>query len=293
MDNPRLEYKTVINDSGDPGYVNRILVGTPTTGSVRVEWVQARTGLMVPVNWSWVTMYEFVNGYMPLRYQVDDAQNLIVDMAIQKDFQWLLFWEHDNIPMPDALIRLNVYMREASHPVVSGLYYTRSIPSEPLIFRGKGTGAYYDWNFGDKIYCDGVPTGFLLVHVGLLKAMWDEAESYMIHGQMIRRVFRTPRDIWHDPETGFYNTISGTSDLDWSTRVIEGDYMRKAGWGKYVDNLPDKRYPFLVDTEIFNWHINPDGQRFPPTMPQKEEPKGLPTLGISVADEIGLDEKLI
>lgn len=214
-------------------------------------------------------MYEFLNGYMPLRYQVDDAQNLIAQFAIEKDFQWLLLWEHDNVPQPDALMRLNQYMREASAPVVSGLYFTRGQPSEPLIFRGRGLGAYYDWQPGDVVYADGVPTGFLLVHVGLLRAMWEESEPYMVKGQQTRRVFRTPRDVWHDPETGFYNTISGTSDLDWCARVIAGDYMRKAGWGTYVDGLPDPRYPFLVDTNIWTWHIQPDGQRYPAEWPPR------------------------
>lgn len=269
MSEPRMEYKTIVNDSGDPGYVNRILVGTPATGSVRIEWVQARFGQVIPVNWSWVQMYEFLNGYMPLRYQVDDAQNLIVKFAIEKDFQWLLLWEHDNVPLPDALVRLNRYMTEASAPVVSALYFTRGQPTEPLLFRGRGLGAFWDWKPGDLVYCDGVPTGFLLIHVGLLKAMWEDAEPYMVKGQQTRRVFRTPRDVWHDPESGFYNTISGTSDLDWCTRVINGDYMRKAGWGDYVDGLPDPKFPFIVDTNIFTWHIQPDGQRYPGEWPPK------------------------
>jgi hypothetical protein len=39
--------------------------------------------------------------------------------------------------------------------------------------------------------------------------------------------------------------------------------MRKAGSGEYVDNLPDPRYPFLVDTNIKCGHIDPDGHQYP------------------------------
>jgi len=270
LDKPALEYRTIVNDSNDPGYVNRLMVGTAVTGLVRIEWLQARTGQVIPVNWSWVQMYEYMNGYMPYRYQVDDAQNLIVKYAIEKDFQWLLLYEHDNVPLPDALIRLNEYMTTAKAPVVSGLYYTRSEPSEPLIFRGRGTGAFTNWEMGDRVYADGVPTGFLLIHVGVLRAMWDESEPYTLRGQDTRRVFETPRKNWYDPETMAWNTQSGTSDLEWCSRVIKGDYLRKAGWGEYVDALPDPRYPFIVDTNIFSWHINPDGNRFPAQMPVRK-----------------------
>lgn len=271
MSEPRLEYKTIIQDSADPGYVNRLIVGTAVTGNVRIEWVQARIGQIVPVNWSWVQMWEFLNGYMPYRYQVDDAQNLIVKYALEKDFQWLLLWEHDNVPMPDALIRLNEYIINASAPVVSGLYYTRGEPSEPLVFRGRGTGSYRDFKMGERVYVDGIPTGFVLIHCGLLRAMWDDSEEYEVKGQRTRRVFNTPRHTWFDPEQQAWNTQQGTSDLEWSTRVIQGDYLRKAGWGKYVDNLPDQRYPFIVDTELFTWHIQPDGTKYPFQLPAREK----------------------
>lgn len=256
---PVRPFKTVINDSGDPGYVNRLMVATPTTGLVRIEWVQSRYGQVIPTNWSHVQMLQFMDTYIPVRYQVADAQNLIVKEAVSKDFEWLLLWEHDTCPPPDACIRLDRYMSDEKTPVVSGLYYTRSFPSDPLIYRGRGTGTYRDWKMGDEVWCDGVPTGFLLIHTGILRAMWDESPEYAINGQITRRVFDTPRNLWFDPESQQYNAVTGTSDLDWCTRVMEGDYFRKAGWHEYAD----KEYPFLVDTNIFCRHVDPNGQSYP------------------------------
>jgi hypothetical protein len=94
---PVRELRTVVLDSGDPGYVNRLLIGTASTGSVRMEWVAARYGQIVPVNWSMVTVNQFINSFIPLRYQVADAQNLIVREAVQKDFEWLFLLEHDTL----------------------------------------------------------------------------------------------------------------------------------------------------------------------------------------------------
>ncbi len=307
MSNPVGEYRTVVDDSGNPGYVNRILIGVPVTGLVRIEWVQGRFGQLIPMNWSQVEMFQFLDGYMPLRFQVDEAQNLITKVAIEKEFEWVLLYEHDVIPPPDAFIKLNQYMREAKYPVVSGLYFCRSFPSEPLAFRGRGNGAFCDFKLGEKVWCDGVPTGFLLIHTSVLKAMWEESEPYDLRlstGMVTtRKVFSTPRDQWHDPEQGdWYNTASGTSDLAWCSRVIEGDYLRKAGWGAFVDSLPDARFPFLLDTGLFCRHINPDGGVFPPPEvvaqyarppePPAPAPCAPPALGVSVADGVQAEGKM-
>ena len=254
MDN----YKVEIEDSGNKNYNNRILIGTATTGLVRIEWVQGRYGQLIPINWSQVQYIETIPGYYPLRYLVADAQNLIVHVALERDFEWLLLWEHDNIPAPDALMRLNDYMREKKVPVVSGLYYTRSRPSYPLIFKGRGNGPFMDFKLGDLVWCDGVPNGFLLVHCSIFREMAKDAEEYLVKNRPIKRIFITPRE-YIKYENGDVNTIEGTSDLDWSSRIIKGNYLAKAGWQEYQD----KEFPFLIDTNIFCKHINPDGEVFP------------------------------
>lgn len=256
-------YQTEIreNDSGVPAK-QRIFVGTASTGNVRIEWVQARFGQIVPTNWSWIQMYQFMTpgSFMPLGYQVDDAQNLICAQAIQGDYEWLLLYEHDMLPAPDVLVRLNEYMKRGDVPVVSALYFTRSHPAEPLIYRKQGSGAFEDFDIGDLVWCDGVPTGMLLIHMGIIKAMWDESEEYSLGSLTLRRVFQTPVVAFFDPETAHYHTTSGTSDLAWCKRVMEGGYLAKAGFPEYQD----LEYPFLVDTSIICQHIEATGEQFPP-----------------------------
>jgi len=256
---PVRPYRTIIQDSGDPGYINRLMIATPTTGLVRIEWVQARYGQTIPVNWSFVQMNQYLNTFIPLRYQVADAQIMIVKAFIEQDMEWLLLIEHDTIMPPDALLRFNTYIREEKVPIVSGLYYTRSRPSEPLVFRGRGNSFFGDWELGDKVWCDGVPTGCLLVHGGILREMWNDSEEYAIGPHTTRRVFNTPQKAWFDPEHLQFNAQTGTSDLEWCTRIMKGNYFEKAGWHDYAD----KEFPFLIDTEIFCRHINPDGEMFP------------------------------
>jgi len=257
--NPVRQYRTIVQDSGDPGYVNRLLVATPTTGLVRIEWVAARYGQIIPTNWSMVTMQQYMDSYIPLRYQVADAQNMVAKEVVERDYEWLLLIEHDVVLPPDAFIRINEYIRKAEVPVMSGLYYTRSRPSEPLIYRGRGTSFYSDWEMGDLVWCDGVPTGILLIHGGIIRAMWEESAEYSVGGNITRRVFDTPRNLWFDPESNQVNATQGTSDLDWCTRVMKGDFFTKSGWTDYTD----REYPFLVDTNIFCRHIEMNGIQYP------------------------------
>ena len=260
--NPVRETKTIINDSGQ-SYVNRIMIGTAATGLVRVEWMAARYSQIIPMNWSQVQYMQYMSSYIPLRYQVDDAQNLIVREFLQKDFEWLFLLEHDVVIPDNTLVILNQYMRDAKIPVVSGLYYSRSRPSDPLVFRGRGTGVHTDFKLGDLVWCDGVPTGCLLIHRSILDVMWGESPEYMIRmpdgsAQVTRRVYWTPRDL--NVDNGMHSVVSGTSDLDWCTRIMDDDVFNKAGW---KDFCPDTRWPFLVDTNIFCRHINMNGEQFP------------------------------
>lgn len=267
-ENPKIEYRQIVDDSGNPGYMNRVMIGTATTGLVRIEWVGARYNVTVPVNWSQVEMTHQIPTYMPLRYQVAEAQNMIVREALfprghEGSFEWLLLIEHDVVIQPNTFLLFNEYLQKKTAPIVSGLYYTRGNPSVPLVFRGRGNGTYEDWELGDVVYCDGIPTGLLLIHTSILKLLWDDSPEYAAFGSITRRVFDTPRNQWTDPQTGMLGMRSGTSDLEFCNRIMEGDYIRKAGWEKYWDELEDQRYPFICDTRIFARHINNNGEQFP------------------------------
>lgn len=244
---------------------NRLLIGTPSTGLVRMEWVLSRYGQVIPVNWSATDAIQWISTFAPMQYLVADAQNLICRTIVEKNFQWLLLIESDNLLPPDAFLRINAYIREATIPVMSGLYFTKSDPAEPLLFRGRGTSYYTNWKMGDKVWVDGVPTGFLLVHGDLIRAMWKESAEYVINGQSTRRIFDCPEKVWYDPESGATHGLIGTSDLAWCERVIKEKFFEKSGWKEFQK----KEFPFLVDTNIFVRHIDESGRQFPLQNPKE------------------------
>jgi hypothetical protein len=249
---------------------NKILIGTPTLGIVRFEWSANRWGQIIPCNWQ--------TGHLPIGMPgvyhvkasgvlgclVADAQNVIVQEVIEKDYEWLFLHEDDVLIPPDLFLKLNDYMREGEIPVISGLYYTKSEPSEPVVYRGRGNSYYGNWKRGDKVWVDGVPTGCLLINASILKLMYDDAEEYTVKFpgliRKVRKVFESPRRVWQDPETGYLNSNVGTSDLFWCDSVIKGDYLKKAGYAK----IARRKYPFLVDTTILCKHIDlHSGKQFP------------------------------
>jgi hypothetical protein len=264
------DFKIPNIDKSDTGlWQKRVLIFTPTLGSVRMEWVQARYAQITPTNWSFVDIIQFLNPYVPIGYQLPDAQNLMAKNVVEGDYEWVVYIESDNVLPNDAFLRFNQYINEQNIPVVSGLYWIKAPITEPLLYRGRGTSYFKDWKLGDRVWVDGIPFGFRLEHASLIKAAWKESEEYEIGGIKTRRVFKQPSASWYDKDKGGMVSTGGTTDLEWCRRIIEEKLFQKAGWPEFQK----KKYPFLVDTNIFVKHITPDGVMYPLAVPSRFIPE--------------------
>ena len=245
-----------------------ILIGTPTLGTVRIEWYNAMAGLVAPPNWATVRS-------TPTGYMVPDAQNMLVDTVLRGMFRALLLIEDDTVPPPHALIEFDRWFwkmeRKKAPPVVSGLYHIKGsaevrhgkrggiqlLGPEPLAYRGSGSRAYRDWQPGDVIWVSGVPTGALLLHRSILEAWAREAdvEMYTLAGYPfpLRRIFQQPSHVWIDPENHQAHVSSGTSDLWWSAETIKRGMLAKAGWPRRFSARP---FPYVIDTGLRFDHID-------------------------------------
>ena len=242
-----------------------IMVATPTLGIIRMEWALARFGQAIPTNWS-CSSAVLTNGVIPKGYLVADGQNIAVKSFLEDGHEWLFFVEDDVILPLNTFMHLNKnYIFKKEVPIVSGLYYLKARPSEPVLYRGRGNGAFYDFKIGDLVWADGVPTGCLLIHRSILELMWNESEEYIAFATSrnpvkTRKVFETPNSVYFNPEAHTFNLGGGTSDLNWCSRIIEENVLKRAGWPK----IARKKYPFLCDTNIFCKHINLEtGEQYP------------------------------
>jgi hypothetical protein len=238
-------------------WVNRILIAVPSTGLVRMEWVLSRYGQVVPTNWSHVEFIQWLNNYVPMEYLLPDAENLIAKQVVERDFEWLFMIESDNLIPPNTFIKLNEYMLEKKVPIVSGLYFTKSEPPEPILYRGRGTGYFKDFKIGDKVWVDGIPFGCVLIHGDIIKTLWAESPEYKVGNEITRRVFEMPDKQWGKGDE--IGSMRGTTDLAFYSRIIKDKIFEKSGWGEYQN----KKYPFLVDTSILVEHIDQQGRKYP------------------------------
>ena len=258
-----------IDKNLNPNWTKRVLIFTPTRGTVRMEWVMARYGQIIPTNWSFVDMRQFLSPYVPIEYQLADAQNLLAKKVVEDDYEWIIYIEDDNLVPESLFLKFNEYINEGKIPVVSGIYWTKSNPSEPVLYRGRGNSYYGDWKLGDKVWVDGIPFGCRLEHAGLLKAAWENSSEYMVGNQLTRRVFDQPSMVWYDEEKGGMVSKAGTTDLAWCTRIKEEKLLEKAGFPE----LQKMDYPYLVDTTIFVRHIDSNGRVYPDKVPEKFIPQ--------------------
>lgn len=248
----------------------RLLIFTLSRGLVRMEWVHGRYGQIIPTNWSMVEMVQFLSPYVPVGYQLADAQNLMAKKVVEDGYEWVLYIEDDNVMPPDTFRRMNEYMIEGKIPVVSGLYFTKSQPPEPIVYRGSGNGYFDKFKLGDLVWADGVPFGCRLESGALIRAAWENSPEIIIAGEKTRQVFSQPQAIFDSAKGKINETIGGTTDLAWCKRIMEEDLFTKAGFPEFSK----KKYPFLVDTNIFVQHIDQSGVRWPMEIPLKYKPDG-------------------
>lgn len=244
----------------------RIMIGIPMTGNLRAEWVLARYGQVIPCNWSQVDCIHWLDQWSPIGFLVADARNVIATACVEQGFSWLFFVDHDTILPPDTILKFNDRMLKADVPIISGLYFTKSVPSEPLVYRGRGNSYYNKWKLGDEVWVDAVPNGCTLIHASILKVLYDESEEYEVKGHKVRRIYETPARSYFDPETNSWFNSVGTEDLEFCSRVQRDNIFKKAGWPKFQR----KKYPFLIDTSIFCKHIDNNGVQYPANGEEQE-----------------------
>jgi hypothetical protein len=237
----------------------RLLISVPLTGVVRAEWMLARYGQGIPTNWSQVEIIQWMDQYSPMGYLVADARNAAIDYCIKGNFEWLLFIDHDVILPRDCFSKMNRWMMKGTVPIVAGLYFTKSMPAEPLMYREYGSCYFMDWKLGDEVWVAATGLGCNLIHRSLLEVIYQDSDEYKMGGQTARRVFETPSNTFYDAETKHWHTEGGTEDIFFFKRLKNENIYKRAGWPQ----IQKKQWPVLCDTSIFCQHITFDGVQYP------------------------------
>ena len=140
-----------------------LVIGIPTLyRPVTIEWALALRGQVPPINFN-------ANMMIVPHQQVADARNQICEAAVAQKAKYVFFIGDDTEPPLHALKQL--IFRAENTPdagVIGGIYFTKSDPPSPLVFRGNGAGSYWDWKIGEFFECSGLGMDCTLIRTEIL-----------------------------------------------------------------------------------------------------------------------------
>lgn len=225
-----------------------VAIGIPTFGQVNIFWASRTFGMLRhPMNRS--VMHFIVTGG-----EVGLARNEIVRKALaieQKDpsrrCSHVFFIDDDVLAHPEALLRLLSIER----PVVSGLYYAKTLTPQALVLMENGVERR--WRPGEVVDCWAHGMGLTLVDADVFRRLRDETDL----GTDARgnpNWFETQRDV----------------------NIVAPD-GRQAFWNATEDVLMLRKaaalgYQPCVDTSAtaFGWHWSENEKRAYPVKQWKE-----------------------
>ena len=147
---------------------------------------------------------------------VDVARNELVKYARNAGAKYIFFIDDDVLVPHNALIRLF----GLKTGVATGVYYTKTMPSTPVILKKDWPAGYEGWKYGDIIEVDYAGAGCLLVD---MKVFDDIEEKF--------------------PDTPFFKYNRGRLDVE-----IERGYIGEDVW--FCDLAAKCGHPTVCDTGV-------------------------------------------
>jgi len=143
-----------------------LLIGIPTLyRPVTIEWALALRGQTPPINYN-------ANMMIVPGQQVAAARNRICEEAIKLNTRYVFFVGDDTEPPLHALKQFIFRMEnDPTLGVVGGIYCSKSEPPAPLVFRGNGSGSYWDWKIGEYFEVSGLGMDCTLIRTEILKKL--------------------------------------------------------------------------------------------------------------------------
>ena len=197
------------------------MVGIPTVGEHSFLFSQCMAGMVMPTNFS------MHSRYVPFM-EVGRARNLLIHEAKMIGAKYLLFLDEDVIFPANLAPKLLFHL--ANHPdwtFVAGVYATKSIPPEPMIYKEWGQGVHWGWKSGELIQVLFTGMGCSLIRMSDLELL--EAEEYH------------DKDPWRSADVvvkEYFKTQQVTSNVEktgWTEDAFFFKKLQDAGLKAYVD----------------------------------------------------------
>ncbi len=137
-----------------------IALAIPTWGKVSISWASAMRHLGGPLGANTVELSPVVGK------PIAEARNELMEAAIQNNCDYILFVGDDVLLPPGALNELlQRTWDNADVHLVTGMYWTKTWPTQPYIWRGIQRGPYLDWKHGEFFELDYAGCDCLLIRL--------------------------------------------------------------------------------------------------------------------------------
>ena len=163
---------------------NTVLIGLLTRGIVSTRWALNFRGLQFPQGSNIMT---------PEGEPYDSARNRVCQFALEKNYSHVFFLDDDVCPiLPDTIARLMAHKM----PIVSGLYYRRSLPLAPVAMIDSRPRPTYLDNFvlGSLVDVDLLGAGCLLIERKVLETMKKPWFQWLADEEALPEIERCSED---------------------------------------------------------------------------------------------------
>ena len=146
-------------------------IGIITRGWVSMKWMMhmERMRATYPVGMFWKYLVVEGRGWA-------DARTEVVHKAKAMNFEWLLFIDDDVFIPEDAVNRL----LSSGKKIVTGMYWTKTDPARPVIFKRMGEGPYDHFPLDEIIEIGGAGLGCCLIHMSVFEKFDETNTPYFL-----------------------------------------------------------------------------------------------------------------
>jgi hypothetical protein len=177
----RISKDTKIEDIVQGGHVpSTFLLAIPTFGTVPIEFVMAFGRMQMP-------MSSYCESLIAKGMEVGVARDYIAEKYQKMNPRplYLLFVGDDMLPPWNALLILYEEMKTDRWDVLSGLYFKKSMPPEPLIYRNDIAGPLEEgvhYRDGEVIHVDRTGLDFTLIRHNVFDVLGEDSRPWFKTG---------------------------------------------------------------------------------------------------------------
>lgn len=128
-----------------------------------MDWALAFKSLSPPINFN--VIMQIVKGC-----EIGLARQNMAEHSVSIGAKYLFFLG-DDVVVPAHTLKQLIYRMEQQPEigVIGGVYCSKCDPPAPLVFRGNGSGSYWDWKIGELFECTGLGMDCTLIRVSILE----------------------------------------------------------------------------------------------------------------------------